>query len=93
MDPPRPGRRIVYVGDTRPSDHIAEFAQRADVLIHEATFSEELLERAEEVFERGKKTETGSSIKELHAKIGQLAVENDFLSVALGRIAEPSAKR
>ena len=35
----------------------------------------------------------GPDIKELHAKIGQLAMENDFLSVALGRIAEPSAKK
>ena len=25
-------------------------------------------------------------MKELHAKIGQLAMENDFLAVALGRI-------
>jgi len=32
-------------------------------------------------------------IKELHAKIGQLAMENDFLSVALGRIDGPSAKK
>jgi hypothetical protein len=31
--------------------------------------------------------------KELHAKIGQLAMENDFLSGALGRIDGLSAKR
>ena len=48
---------------------------------------------AEEVFSRDKKTEEGPSVKELHAKIGQLAMENDFLSVALGRIGEPSAKK
>jgi len=29
----------------------------------------------------------------LHAKIGQLALENDFLSGALGRIGDASAKR
>jgi hypothetical protein len=51
------------------------------------------MERADEVFSKDKKTETGPDIKDLHAKIGQLAVENDFLSVALGRIAESSAKR
>jgi len=56
-------------------------------------WKKQLLERAEEVFEKGKKTEEGPSIKELHAKIGQLAMENDFLSVALGRIAEPGAKK
>ena len=51
------------------------------------------MESAEEVFAKEKKTEEGPSVKELHAKIGQLAMENDFLAVALGRISEPSAKR
>jgi hypothetical protein len=51
------------------------------------------LERAADVFGGEKKTEGVPSVKELHAKIGQLAMENDFLSVALGRIADPSAKR
>jgi hypothetical protein len=32
-----------------------------------------LKERAEEVFSRDKKAERGISVKELHAKIGQLA--------------------
>ncbi len=32
-------------------------------------------------------------VKELHAKIGRLAMENDFLSVALGRLGDTSAKR
>jgi len=48
LGPPRPGRKIVYVGDTKPSVNIAEFARGADVLIHEATFGEDLAERAEE---------------------------------------------
>lgn len=56
-------------------------------------WKKQLLERAEEVFAKEKKTEGVPSVKELHAKIGQLAMENDFLAVALGRIAEPSAKR
>jgi len=30
----------------------------------------------------------GQSIKELHAKIGQLSMENDFLSGALNRIVD-----
>jgi hypothetical protein len=29
----------------------------------------------------------------MQAKIGQLALENDFLAVALGRIGDVSAKR
>jgi transposase-like protein len=51
-----------------------------------------LLERASEVFDKGKPSGE-PDVKELHAKIGQLAMENDFLSVALGRIDGSSAKR
>lgn len=46
-----------------------------------------LLGKASEVFEKGKHSEKEPNIKELHAKIVQLAMENDFLAVALGRIA------
>ncbi len=41
--------------------------------------------------ERGESA--GPNVKELHAKIGQLAMENDFLAAALGRIGDASAKR
>jgi len=36
---------------------------------------------------------SGTSIAELHAKIGKLTLENDFLSGALGRVNGTSAKR
>ncbi len=45
---PRPGRKIVYTGDTRPSESLVRLAENADLLIHEATFDDELLERADE---------------------------------------------
>ena len=48
VGPPRPGRRIVYTGDTRPSRRVAEFARNADVLIHDATFGSEFEEEAGE---------------------------------------------
>jgi len=48
LGPQKPGRKIVYVGDTRPSENIVKFAFGADVLIHEATFAEDLAERAKE---------------------------------------------
>ncbi|NOZ69443.1 MAG: hypothetical protein GXP46_09440 [Deferribacteres bacterium] len=56
-------------------------------------WKKQLLERAEEVFGNDKKPEEGTSVKDLHAKISQLSMENDFLSSALGRIGEPGAKR
>lgn len=34
----RKGRKIVYSGDTGPSNQMVEFAEGADVLIHESTF-------------------------------------------------------
>ncbi len=34
----RKGRKIVYSGDTGPSEQMVEFAKDADVLIHESTF-------------------------------------------------------
>ncbi|MDP2900248.1 MAG: ribonuclease Z [Candidatus Bathyarchaeota archaeon] len=48
VDPPRPGRKVVYSGDTRPSDDVAKLATGADLLIHESTFGEDLVERAAE---------------------------------------------
>ena len=54
----------------------------------------ELLERAAEVFASPAETRgPGVDIKSLHAKIGQLALENDFLAGALGRMGDASAKR
>jgi ribonuclease Z len=47
-DKPRAGRKIVYSGDTAPNRELSEISENADVLIHEATFLEELAERAEE---------------------------------------------
>ncbi len=47
MGPPRPGRTLVYTGDTRPCAATIAAANGCDLLIHEATFSEEEAERAE----------------------------------------------
>ncbi|MGC8817219.1 MAG: ribonuclease Z [Candidatus Hadarchaeum sp.] len=50
MGPARPGRKIVYTGDTRPSEGMVDFARGADVLIHDCTLGDELAEKAEENF-------------------------------------------
>jgi ribonuclease Z len=43
---PRPGRRVVYSGDTRPCHETRDIARGADVLIHDATFTHDEQERA-----------------------------------------------
>ena len=71
LGPPRPGRKIVYVGDTRPSNAIADFAFGADVLIHEATFADDLAERAEEDMHS---TPSGAAIIAKKAKVELLVL-------------------
>ncbi len=48
LGPARPGRRVVYTGDTAPSEVVAAVAEAADVLVHEATFADEEATRAGE---------------------------------------------
>jgi len=73
---------------------LVELSQRYQVHPNQiAEWKRQLLERACEIFDRDRKSPEGPKVKDLHAKIGQLSMENDFLSGALGRIADPSAKR
>ena len=52
-----------------------------------------MLERAASVFGAESTAAPPVDLKELHAKIGQLALENDFLSGALTKAGMLSAKR
>lgn len=48
VEPSRPGRKIVYSGDTAPCQSLLELSSFADVLIHESTFDHALESKANE---------------------------------------------
>ena len=50
MGIPRPGRVVVYTGDTRPLTRWPDAARGADLLIHDATFDDAEEKRAGEVY-------------------------------------------
>jgi ribonuclease Z len=45
---PRPGRSLVYTGDTRPTDATVDVADDPDLLIHDATFADDGVDRADD---------------------------------------------
>ena len=67
---------------------LAELAERFDVHPNQVKqWKQQLWEQAAEVFGAGEDTRklNESDTQKLHAKIGQLTLENDFLARALGR--------
>lgn len=76
---------------------LAQLSELFDIHVNQITiWKDQLLECAAEVFERGasgKPSGPPVDIKALHAKIGELTLENDFLEAALCKAGVPSARR
>jgi transposase len=76
---------------------LAELAQLYDVHSTQITaWKAQLLEGAAGLFGSGsaaRETAPAVDLKALHAKIGELTLENDFLAGALGKAGQLSAKR
>ncbi len=85
----------VALAAIKGEETLVQLATRFDVHPNQIVqWKNQLLERASDIFNgTGQSVESGPDIKTLHAKIGQLALENDFLAGALGRIPGSSAKR
>jgi ribonuclease Z len=64
MGEPRPGRKLVFTGDTEPCDSTVLIAHDAELLVHDGTFAEEETERAHQ---------TGHSTARQAAEVAQAA--------------------
>ncbi len=73
---------------------IVELSEQFDVHANQITqWKNQLLERAEDAFEGSGKKESPVDVKTLHAKIGELTLENDFLEGALTKAGLLSARK
>jgi len=83
-----------FIAPLKGEQTILEPSQRFQVHPNQIVeWKKQLLEHSAEVFNKGKTVELALNVKDLHAKIGQLSMENDCLSNALGRIDGAGAKK
>jgi transposase len=85
----------VALAATKGEMTLSELAQLFDVHPNQiTTWKAQLQEGAADVFGSGNgAAHSAVDVKSLHAKIGELTLENDFLEGALGKAGLLSAKR
>src|SRR3954467_8719357 len=87
----------VALAAVRGDKTLAELAQQFDIHPNQITqWKAQLLDGAAGVFgaeARGERAGPAADLTVLHAKIGELTLENDFLAGALGKAGLPIAKR
>jgi transposase-like protein len=78
-------------GDKTVSELASQYQVHPYQISH---WKQQLVEQASTVFGKTESASNdGNEVKELRAKIGQLTMENDFLSRGLGRLTGPLGKR
>jgi transposase len=84
----------VALATLRGDQTLAELALQFDVHPNQITqWKQQAVENLAATFEKGGDAKGEIEIKELHAKIGQLTLENGFLERALAKAGWPSARR
>lgn len=73
IGPARPGRKLVISGDTRPTARTVEAAKGANLLVHEATFSQANEDRAKKV---GHSTGREAAMLAKAAGVGKLVLHH-----------------
>ncbi len=88
--------KVALAAATQGDLTLAELVKKFDVHANQITeWKKQLLANAPDVFGKGvrKAEDSEAIIQELHAKIGQLTMENDFLERGLERIHGPRGKK